>query len=396
MAKTRFEDKVLRGICECCVVGLLEQLVAFPSVNPPGHEFEIAQFVAKRLEELRFRVTLQDAAPGRPNVIGIIGNGGKRLVFNTHLDVVPATSWNHGDPFTPCTEQGKLYGRGAADPKGALAAMIVAAQAVIESGAKPTGELAVTAVVDEECASLGAKSLFRTFRGDYGVVGEPTSLTPMIAHRGSLRLVVASKGKAAHSAMPQKGVNAIYEMVPVLRAIETLQRRLVDKSHRLCGSPTLTVTQIHGGEKENMIPDRCEIMLDRRLIPGEDPVEALKEIEETLRQLKEEGGPDSEIVRTIETTGGAAETDEHEPIVRIAESAVKDIVGYAPMPGGMAIACDMIHLTTAGIPTVILGPGDIALAHTADEHIDVQELVLAAKIYALLILRTVCQGAPEI
>ena len=391
MSITSREREVLARIESGDVVDFLVRLVAFPSVNPPGEESKIAGFVAQALEALGFRTVVQDVLPRRPNVTGILGNGGKRVVFNTHLDVVPATSWNHGDPFTARIEDGRIYGRGAADPKGSLAAMIVAAKAVVESSIELAGEVAITAVSDEEGASLGAKTLFTSFAGDYGVVGEPTSLRPMIAHRGSLRLVVASIGRAAHSALPEEGINAIYEMIPVLHAIQELHHRIARRSHHLCGSPTLTVTRIQGGVKENMIPDRCEITLDRRLLPGEESEEAVREIEDALDRTRRSGGPACELVRMIETTGGAAETPADEAIARLALRSVADIVGHEVSPGGLAVACDMVHLTKAGIPTVVLGPGDIALAHTADEHVGVQELVQAAKIYALLILRSVCR-----
>jgi len=379
---------VLNNISEARVVQLLERLVSFPTVNPPGDEEMIARFIAEILEKIGCRVQLQYVSEHRPNVIALFGEGDKRLVFNTHMDVVPVSAWNHGDPFNPVIKDGKVYGRGTADAKGSLAAMIAALEAISTVSVSLPGEIAITAVVDEEGASRGAKDLFRDFRGNFGIVGEPTGLTPVIAHRGTLRLVITTKGKSAHSSMPEKGVNAIYQMIPVIQAIEDLHARLSGRRHRLCGSPTVTVTKIVGGEKENIVPNQCEIIVDRRLIPGETMESALDEIRVVIEECKKHYNIDVRIKGLIETTGGPAEIEETADIARIACQAVHEVTGWKPKVGGLFGTCDMVHLVSAGIPTVVLGPGDITLAHTADEHIDIRELHQAAKVYALIIMST--------
>ncbi len=390
-------DRLLREIKEDRVTALLSDLVALPSPNPPGEEGRVADYVAEVLETAGCRVSKTEVLPGRPNVVARCGTVGTRFLFNTHTDVVPAGSWDRGDPFRPLVEDGFLYGRGAADAKGSLAAMIAAVEVLSKRGASLGGEIILCAVVDEEGKSSGTKALGCDLSGDLGVVGEPTSLRVMTAHRGSLRCVIAVLGKSCHSASPSRGVNAIYEAVPVIERLRTLAARLAGQKAGRCGTPTLALTRIEAGVSDNMLPDRCRILVDRRLVPGESQESALREIQDTLDELRQERpGLEVRMERTLETTGGPAQTDETVPVVRIASEAVRRITGREPRLGGLSVACDMVHLASAGTPTVVLGPGDIDLAHTPSERVPLRELHQAAQIYAWMALHALSQGPPVV
>jgi acetylornithine deacetylase/succinyl-diaminopimelate desuccinylase family protein len=378
-------SKILKEITEQRVLTMLSDLVSIPSPNPPGAEGPVAAYVAETLRQAGCQVSTESALPDRPNVVATYGAGKPCFVFNTHMDVVPAGESSERDLFRPTLIAGRLHGRGTVDAKGSLAAMMAAAMAFAARQVALKGTLALTAVADEEGRSAGAKHLFRSYRGDFGVVGEPTHLQVMIAHRGSLRCVIAVDGISSHSAHPSRGVNAIYEALPVIERLRDLGLRFQERGDGLCGPPTLSVTKITAGLSSNMIPDRCEILVDRRLIPGETEESALREIEGTLEELRR-ARPKLQVHvdRTIETTGGPSETDRGHRIVRIASEAVREATGTWPQIGGLSVACDMVHLVGAGIPTVVLGPGDVTLAHTSDESVSIAEVHTAAKVYALM------------
>ena len=378
--------EVLQAIREERVTRLLADLVALASPNPPGDEKAVSAYVADTLRAAGCRVSEVDVLPGRANVIAACGGAGPRFVLNTHTDVVPAGAWTTGDPFQPRVEGGFLYGRGAADAKGPLAAMMAAMEVLAAHSDSLGGEVVLTAVVDEEGTSAGSKALARDLTADYGVVGEPTSLNVMTAHRGSLRLIVEVLGTSCHSASPSRGVNAIYESVAVIESLRALASRLEKVEASRCGTPTLALTRMSAGVSNNMVPDRCEILVDRRLVPGESEESAAQEIDSVLEDVRRRHPSlRVRIAGRIETTGGPANTDENERIVELALQAVRHVTGRVPSVGGLGVACDMVHLVGAGIPTIILGPGDIALAHTPEERVPLHEVYHAARIYAWMV-----------
>jgi acetylornithine deacetylase/succinyl-diaminopimelate desuccinylase family protein len=385
--REREMDEILGAIREERVTALLSDLVSLASPNPPGEERAVSAYVAEVLRDAGCRVSEVEVLPGRANVMAACGNLGRRFVLNTHTDVVPGGAWTEGEPFQPRVEGGFLYGRGAADAKGPLAAMMAAMEVLAAHGDVLGGEALLTAVVDEEGTSAGSKALARDLSADFGVVGEPTNLDVMTAHRGSVRCIVEVLGTSCHSASPSRGVNAIYEAVPVIESLRAMGARLEEREASRCGTPTLALTRMSAGVSNNMVPDGCEILVDRRLVPGESEESALQEIDDALDGLRR-SHPSLRvrIARTIETTGGPASTDEDEPIVQLASRAVRHVTGRTPSVGGLGVACDMVHLVGAGIPTVILGPGDIALAHTPKERVPLREVYHAAQIYAWMVV----------
>lgn len=394
MSSDVLEKRVLERIKEKDVVALTRQLVRIPSENPPGEEKAMAEFVAEKLSSLGFNVKLPKYKPGRPHVVGLFSDGKEKpsLMFNAHLDTVPIgdkSLWTV-DPLGAEIRNGKIYGRGSSDMKAALAAMVSAAKAILEDDVKLTGTLMITGVTDEEVTGLGTKDIIdRGYRADFAIVGEPTELKVQTAHKGIIWLRIVTKGKAVHSSMPQEGVNAIYKMSKICLTFEDMLQQLMKKNHPLLGSPTISVGTIKGGLKINIVPDYCEISVDRRLVPGETPEVAKHEIKEVLATLKTR---DPQLQLEVETINSAhpSETDATEPIVKVARESVKEITGKDPGITGFTATCDMRHLVKAKIPTIILGPGNLSQAHTIDEYIEIKQIVEAAKIYALMTLRLLC------
>jgi acetylornithine deacetylase/succinyl-diaminopimelate desuccinylase-like protein len=251
------------------------------------------------------------------------------------------------------------------------------------------GDLVMTAVVDEEASSTGARKLVPSLdagvAGGFALVGEPTSMQVGIAHRGSLRPVVAVTGRTAHSSRPEQGVNAIYRSVPVIEAFRAYAERIKERSHPLCGSPSAAVTIMSAGIAENVIPGRSELTLDRRMIPGELEAEVVAEIEAVLDAVRSEG-VDVRIDRMLATTGGASALEERHPLVELAVASASAATGKHAAVVGLSGACDMTHFRARGIPCVVLGPGDGAQAHQPDEHIDLRELDQGALAYCLVAL----------
>ncbi|QEW21030.1 Acetylornithine deacetylase [Marinibacterium anthonyi] len=367
------------------LVAHLAALVAIPSENPPGGEKVVAEYVRDHLEPLGFTVRLEEYAPGRFNAEAVLENGpGPVFAFNTHMDTVPAGQGWATDPFVLTERDGKLYGRGSVDCKGPLAAMLEALQLMSEARGDWSGTLMGAFTGDEEVASEGAKYYCaRNSVIDMVVVGEPTANTTFSAHKGSYRPRVRVHGKAAHSGSPHLGENAIFlagQLMPRIAAFH--DDVLSQRSHPLVGSPSLTVTRIAGGHADNVIPDACELLLDRRLIPGETDDSAEAEIEALLQAARDELGLSCEIVGKNATTGGATETAIEEAIVQTSLAACAAAGIDAPGPFGFQGACDLVHFIQAGATGTVIGAGDIRVAHKPDEFVPKDEFIASAGIYA--------------
>lgn len=362
----------------------LQRLVAFDTQNPPGsREAGCAAYVAEELKSMGFAVAVDAFEGGRANVIATLGNGnGPVFAFNTHMDVVPAGEGWSSDPFTLSARGDRLHGRGSCDAKGSLAAMLEACEHLAASREAWTGVLMAVFVADEEASSRGAKRYAATRpQIDYVVVGEPSGNVPIIAHKGSLRPLVRVAGRTAHSGTPDLGLNAIYEAGRLLPWIGRAHAALRARIHPLVGSPSLTVTRVMGGIADNVVPAACDLLLDRRLIPGESEASALAEIESMLANAQREDGIESHIVECRPTTGGAAETPTGHKTVAAAIAAARANGIADPTPIGFQGACDFVHFRDAGAQGVVLGPGDLAVAHKPDEFVPRAELEAAVLIY---------------
>lgn len=366
------------------MVEWLTALVSFDTQNPPGRETEAASWLAQTLGSFGLEARMDDALPGRTNVIAELRNGaGPTFAFNSHIDVVPVGDGWSGDPFRLREEGGRLFGRGACDAKGAIAGMLEAVRLLAAERKQWRGTLLAVFVADEETESRGAKAYAETDRKiDYAVIGEPTSNGIVTAHKGSLRPIVAVSGKAAHSGTPDLGINAIYGAAKLLDLIEREHRETVaHRLHPLCGSASLTVTRIAGGHADNVVPERCRLLLDRRMVPGEDEEHVKLEIGRLLDVARAEFGVTAEIVGYQPTTGGPTETDPAQPIVRAALEASKAHGAATPGPGGFQGGCDLVHFRSMGAQGIVVGPGSLAIAHKPDEFVPIDEFLASSLIY---------------
>ncbi len=371
---------------------LLSRLVAIPSVTPGIEdgtgEAAMADAVEALARECGAEVVLQEVAPGRSNVICSLPAGADtpHLVLEAHMDTVALGPMSDGhQPYVD--GDGRLHGRGACDTKGSLAAMLLAFRWAAARDVRPAG-LTLVASVDEETGSAGAKAFAaQGAAADGAVVGEPTSLDIVRVHRGGAFWRLETRGTAAHSSMPERGDNAIYSMVDFLSVLrEEYERRLDGRAHPLAGPSTFSVGLIRAGSSFNMIPDRCEVVLDRRHIPGETGHEVDVELREIL-DLARDRFPDLQIdIGDPAVFADVLDVPATAPIVRALRGAADAVTGRARV-GGAPYGSDAAILTAGGIPSVLCGPGDIAYAHSADEWVPVSEVVQAAQIYAETWLR---------
>ncbi len=369
---------------------LARTLVAIDSRNPtlvpggPG-ELECARALEDILAEWGFRVEVFDAAPGRPNVLARIGRAesGRTVMFNGHLDVVGVDGMTHA-PFDATVQDGRLYGRGAADMKGGVAAMCAAAWRAAQNGLN--GEIMVAAVADEEYASIGTRALLaRGVRADAAVVTEPTKLAIMPAHRGFVWIEVEVTGRAAHGSRYELGVDAIRHAGLLLAELHGFDADVLPRqTHPLLGRASIHASFIEGGTGMSTYPDRCVIKLERRTLPGEEPVEVLAQIEDVckaVRQAHPTFVARSRLLLAQEPSDVAVDA----PIVRALEGALASLELPVAMEG-MSAWTDAALLNAAGIPAVCFGPGDISLAHAAEEYIPLDEIARATDALAALAL----------
>ena len=361
-------------------------LIGAPSENPGGTEDAAASVAADILTRLGATPEIVRGEGGRPSVVARFGDRERpSLAWNGHLDTVPAGSpgaWT-SPPFAGEIGDGKLLGRGACDMKGAIAAALSSAAAIDRAGIPLGGSLWFHLVADEELAGThGTNVLWE--RGmldqDAAIVGEPTELEPGVAERGGAWITATAQGKAAHGSQPHRGVNAITSMA---RLLLRLEEALPNLTHPLIGGPTVNAALIEGGSAPNVVPDRCVVDIDRRLLPGEDdPAAVLAPFARLVDEIRA-AHPEVRIDLAIREWTDAAEADPDERIVRLARAAVAEVDGGLPAAVGFSGITDArYYLNQAKIPTVILGPGSITVAHTADEWVGVDELVAAARVYA--------------
>lgn len=371
------------------VQSLLEQLIRFDSVNPSldpngGSEYAIGKFVAEFCRERNIDCRLQDVDGERRNVLASVpGSGEDKLLFVAHLDTVPARDWAN-DPFAPVARNNKLYGRGACDTKASLAVMLTALDAIKKE--RPRATIVVAGSVDEEFRKKGARALGAiTPRFTAAVVGEPTDLEMVVAHKGSVRWQIETIGRAAHTSMPENGENAIDAMAEVILALKELNADLRRRPVPLTGSPSLTVSIIEGGTDVCTVPSRCVVSVDRRLVPGETPSGALQEVEEILADLRAR----NPIIRVRSIlparedfpVSGAASSR----LAEVTQQACRKFAGTGE-PCGVPYGTDASELSAAGIPCVIVGPGSIEQAHTVDEFVEIAQLHKAFEIYRSIML----------
>ena len=371
---------------------LLRDMIAIPSVNPmrpnSGEPVEagMAAFIAAVLARAGIDCERQTIAAGRDNVIGIVeGNGSeaKGLMLNSHMDTVPVENMSI-NPFDPVLNNGRVFGRGSCDAKASIASMLAA---VIEYANQPRRSAAVVfaAMADEEFAFSGAwKLIEKSWPVSACVVGEPTLLRRVIAHKGIVRWCINVQGVSAHGATPELGRSAVYDGARVALAVEEYAQQLAQKeSHPLLGRPALNVGKVVGGQSVNIVPDKCVFELERRLLPGEDGLRAVQDCEDFLRARL---GPAVQFTFAEPyLVDPAMETASSAEIVSALARAQQATLGSETELAGANYGTDGSKLAKAGIDTVVCGPGDIAQAHTANEFVEVEQIELATRMYGHLL-----------
>jgi succinyl-diaminopimelate desuccinylase len=373
------------------LVDLTTRLVQAPTENPPGNEKGAAQFLKPILSKMGFKIKTILSPKGRWNLIAEKrwGRNGRTLIFNGHLDVVPAgdpSQWKY-PPFQGKLCRGRIYGRGASDMKSGIASFIHALSIIDRSKIHlHQGAVILHLVSDEEShghQGMGFLTQKGGIHGDAVLVGEPTDLYPVIAHKGALWLRISTFGKSAHSAKPHLGLNAIEKMTKLMNRLNSIP---LEKEHPLLGKPTLSIGTIQGGTKINVVPDRCEIEVDRRMLPGEKKEEILGVMKEILDSLQSQ---DSLFQYRMEEIDFAesSEVDPEEEIIKIGVEAIQEVMGKKPLLRAFSGFTDSrFYINQCHIPTLVFGPGDTNQIHTTDESVEVDALVQAAHIYALILI----------
>ncbi len=384
-------EAVLGSLDPVEVLAYARALLAAPSENPGGTEDAAAHVAVDILTSLGASPEVVRGEAGRPSVIASFGSGARpKLAWNGHLDVVPAgdpSTWTH-PPFDGTVVDGRLVGRGTADMKGAIGAALAAASAIVRSGVRLGGTLELHLAADEELAGLhGTKVLWEAglLDQDACIVGEPTGLQLALAERGGAWVTATALGKAAHGSMPHLGVNAITSMARLLLRIEEV---LPDREHPLVGRPTVNAALISGGSAPNVVPDRCEVDIDRRLVPGESVREEVLAPFDRLAASIAAEHPEVDLSFRVREWTDAAEAPRDSRIAELLRAAVAEETGTPPADVGITGITDArFYINEAQIPTVILGPGSLTVAHTANEWVAVDELVAAARVYARVFVR---------
>ena len=358
---------------------LLADLVRIDSINPDliegaAGEGEIARFVAGWLEDAGLEVEVEEVAPGRFNTVGVArgSGGGKSLLLNAHMDTVGTAGMER--PFEPAVENGRMHGRGSYDMKSGLAAIMLAGAEAAKAGLR--GDVVVTAVCDEEVASIGTARVAERYRADAAIVSEPTEMRLVIAHKGYVGFEIETKGRAAHGSRPDLGIDAIAHMGHVLVGIEELDRRLrADPTHPLLASGSLHASVIEGGQEYSSYPERCLLKGERRTIPGESAAHVEGELRELL------GDVDGEI-RVV----AAREPFETATDAPIAELVARHAGG--PEVVGAPFWAESALLSAAGIPTVVFGAAGEG-AHAVEEWVDLVSAERCVEIYTA-VARELC------
>ena len=368
-------------------IELTRELVRSPSVNPPGDTSDCAKIVLNKFKENDIDAEILEGKKGACNVVARLPGKekGKTLLLNGHLDVVPPGEGWTVDPFGGEIRGDKVYGRGTSDMKSGIASMMAAMIGVKRSGARFSGEIMFMGAADEETGSeFGTIYLLKNNIGanaDFAIVAEPTNLRVELGNRGTRCINIIVRGKACHSSRPYLGINAISYAAKVIEAIQSMEFRNRNDLFEL-PSPTISVVMIKGGTKEDMIPDRCDLTVDRRMIPGETTETVVEELKKVIDPiLEEEKGLQIEVKVSPTNHFDPYLISEDEPVVQATIESFKQVTGRKPEVAGKAGCTDGSHLFhLRGIPAVLFGPGNPYFAHTADECVEIENIVLSTEI----------------
>jgi acetylornithine deacetylase len=366
------------------LAGLVRIDSSNPSLTPgsPG-EAAVGEYVAAAMRELGLAVTIHTLGPNRVNVVGIRRGsgaaGGRSLMWNAHMDTVGVEGM--ADPFSGEVREGRLYGRGSQDMKGSLAAMLAAVKTLNHAGTTLAGDLILTAVADEEYASIGTADIVKHYTADAAIVTEPTDLALCRAHRGFIWYTVETSGRAAHGSRYMDGIDAIMHMGRFLAELDKLEQELRDRPpHPLAGPPSLHASLIQGGTELSVYPAACRLQLERRTIPGETVAQATAELQTLIDRLH---AADPQVRATVAPFLDRAPfaVAEDAPIVQVVARQLAVQLGRPPVQQGATFWTDAALLAEAGIDTVLLGPTGQGL-HSAEEWVDLASVMDLAAVLA--------------
>ena len=381
----------------------LRELIATASVNPmdrgdwgpPYGEDRLTDLLESLLQRIGLRTARQPVAAGRENLVGLLEGptsaerGGRLILLDAHQDTVPVDGMTIA-PFVPEMREGRVYGRGACDTKGGMAAMLAAVARLAQQRPPGMPSILLACTVNEEYGFTGAVKLTELFepgsggivprRPDAALIAEPTALDVVVAHKGMVRWRCHTRGRAAHSAHPERGENAIYRMASVLASLEEYAAEVAPRtgSHPLCGPATLSVGTIQGGVSVNTVPDLCTIEIDRRLPPGEDAREAR---EAAIEYVASAVGADFHVEHDPPYLSGPALSDaDNGPLAERLMAVAREVTGPRRRVG-VPYGTHAAVYAADGVPSVVWGPGSIEQAHTRDEWISVDQVRTAAEVY---------------
>lgn len=369
---------------EAYQLDILDTLIAIDTVNPPGNEHAAVIYLLEVFKEMPFACEVQNVSPGRSNLLAkLAGKPGPELVLCGHLDTVAAdpSQWT-GDPFAMRRDGGRVYGRGVSDMKGGISAMVAAAREFIDEKRELSGTLSLLFVADEECGTMGAKRYIACGgRPDAVIIGEPTNMDVCIACRGVTRYHVDVVGKSGHASRPEDAVNPLPVAGKFIQLACARNDSLKSIRHPILPPPTITPTMIVGGEQPNSIPGHCRVTIDRRTLPHENRASVLEEYEELRRGIPEAGmlGVPDVFIDVPAGQGMPGST-----LGARCQAILKDMgldATICDFPAGS----DQFAFSERGIDSVLLGPGNIAQAHTANEYIEISQLSLARRFYLNLV-----------
>ena len=378
---------LLELIKEAEVVKLCQDLVRIKSVNPPGDERFIAEFVASTLKTAGLEVELVEHSPTRASVLARLKSSSQipGLLFNGHLDTVPIGNekWIY-EPFHAEFTEDKIWGRGTADMKGGLAALMVASKTLAESRLPLRGDLILAATAGEEADSLGATTI--AARPDLGpvqaiIIPEPSHNDVFIAEKGALWLELVTQGKTAHGSMPELGLNAIMMMVTLITEFQKLA--FPYQEHPMLGGFSQSINTIAGGVKTNVVPDHCVVTVDMRTVPSQDHQTIFRQVENLIADLNQRI-PDFKASVRVTNDRIPLETSPKEPVVQQFLDIVSEVTEERPVPKGVRYYTDAVaFVPVLKTPMIICGPGDAKLAHQPNEYVEISKLIQSAKILTL-------------
>lgn len=364
-------------INDALTLEIFEALMAQDTINPPGNEKRGVLCLKEIFDREGIPCEVQDLGDNRANFIASFGEGDKILEYSGHLDVVPCVGdWQHTAIGT--TEEGDLiYGRGACDMKGGVAAMCSAAISMFRDKTPLNGQIRLTFVADEEDANLGMHAFLDSHKAaTYTILGEPTDLHVAIAHRGVGRYYIDLLGHACHAALRSTEETAVAKAARAVMAIEDLNKQLESMTHDVLPSPSIVVTMVQGYEKDNVVPGKVRLLVDFRVLPGMTEPQTRKLVQDALDA---HGIVGFELTKHFFMPGG--EVAQAHPFVSACVEQAEKLNERKEAPQAFGASCEQCFLVEAGSATVIIGPGSLDQAHTVDEFVEKAQLLRAAKLY---------------